>query len=421
MRCCLGRDWNDFSCEGDSTFFTWQEALDAVKKLNKNGGFSGFDDWRLANIDELKDINKKIPPDNMQGTFPEIRIKSCWSSSLIENSTFAWCIDHYSNIDRDFTYKYFNAYLVRNIKSDTQKATPHQYSYSRNKYNIFGASFSKNEIANLILIIGFPCLYFLLISLGYIENSYFWLLAWGYLISVANQSENDLKNDHDLKSGSNINSNYDSWSDRSIKDKQKNSFSKRVRDQDYSKYTRYASTHFSKAWLFYFLAAIFAYFYIFKPDWITTLKPSERVKAYSKPSYIRPHAAPNGIEWPAVASYLSGYPKLNTGGLSSITIDNRQNDSDVFVKLVSLDSTKPLPVRYFFIPAYGQFTLTLITAGKYDIRYRDLNSGGFARSETFTLSETETYTGIQYSNISMTLYKVAHGNMHTFSISETEF
>ena len=48
--------------------------------------------------------------------------------------------------------------------------------------------------------------------------------------------------------------------------------------------------------------------------------------------------APNSEPWPSFAGYIKGYQQLHTDGFSTITIHNSQNDSDVFVKLVSLDS-----------------------------------------------------------------------------------
>jgi hypothetical protein len=62
-----------------------------------------------------------------------------------------------------------------------------------------------------------------------------------------------------------------------------------------------------------------------------------------------------------------------------------------------------------------------VTAGSYDIRYRDLGSGGLARSESFRLKEEQTNDGTRYSNFTMTLYKVRDGNMNTFGLSEEEF
>lgn len=101
-------------------------------------------------------------------------------------------------------------------------------------------------------------------------------------------------------------------------------------------------------------------------------------------------------------------------------MDNSQNNSDVFVKLISLDGPQAYPVRIFFVPAYGSFTLNKITAGNYDVRYRDLDSGHLSRSEAFTLKEIPTEDSIQYSNVTLTLYKVHDGNMHIYDLSEAE-
>ena len=131
--------------------------------------------------------------------------------------------------------------------------------------------------------------------------------------------------------------------------------------------------------------------------------------------------APNGETWPLTAGYVKGYKKLNTKGLSSVTVDNSQNNSNVFVKLVSLSGVKSYPARQFFIPANGKFTVNKVTSGNYDVRYRDLSNGGLSRSESFDLNETKTGDGVQFSNITMTLYKVQNGNMQTYGLSETEF
>jgi hypothetical protein len=152
-------------------------------------------------------------------------------------------------------------------------------------------------------------------------------------------------------------------------------------------------------------------------DFTSTPPP---VKA-KRGGYVRPATAPNGQNWPDTASYINGFQRLHTSGLSQVTVDNKQNDSDVFVKLVTLDGPSAYPVRTFFIPAYGSFTINKVTAGRYDIRYKDLSGGGLSRSEPFNLEETRTYDGTQYSKITMTLYKVRNGNMKTYDLSEDEF
>ncbi len=132
-------------------------------------------------------------------------------------------------------------------------------------------------------------------------------------------------------------------------------------------------------------------------------------------------AAPNGKPWPVGAGYVVGYPQLHAKGLSTVTVDNSRNDSEVFVKLVSLDGADAYPVRQFYIPAFANFKLKKVTAGSYDIRYRDLRSGRLSRSESFTLQEVHNNEGAQFSNLTMTLYKVKDGNMKTYGLSEAEF
>lgn len=147
--------------------------------------------------------------------------------------------------------------------------------------------------------------------------------------------------------------------------------------------------------------------------------PKGEVKS-SAPAYKRPTSAPNGNPWPSTASYVKGYPIDYDDGYSKVTVDNSQNDADVFVKLVAVD-TAAFPIRQFFIPSGSTFTMNKVRAGKYDIRYRDLGNGGLSRSELFDVEENHTADGVSFSDITMTLYKVADGNFETFGLAETEF
>jgi hypothetical protein len=186
-----------------------------------------------------------------------------------------------------------------------------------------------------------------------------------------------------------------------------------------------------------FIAHVFNYWIIYLglAIWIwyanTNHTPSESSakQAYSapakpkvsKPAYIKPTGSPRGYLWPQGAGYVHDYQILAQGGLSTVTIDNSSNDNDVFVKLVSLEYGAPLPVRHFFIPARGQFTLQNVLPGNYDIRYKDLDSGQLARSESFILKQVRDEEGTTYSNLRMTLYKVRNGNMQTYGINDADF
>lgn len=183
--------------------------------------------------------------------------------------------------------------------------------------------------------------------------------------------------------------------------------------------------HIRQKWIYYGIAGFLIYIWTHEPS-----SPAPGPKPYAaapsnqtptKAAYVRPVVAPNGQLWPTASAYVKNYPQLHTDGLSTVIVDNTRNDSDVFVKLVSLDGAQAYPVRHFFIPAFSNFSLNKVTAGSYDIRYRDLSSGGLSRSEAFNLEETPTYNGTQFSNMTMTLYKVQNGNMKTYGLPETEF
>lgn len=132
-------------------------------------------------------------------------------------------------------------------------------------------------------------------------------------------------------------------------------------------------------------------------------------------------SAPNGTPWPVAAAYIEGLPQLNSDGHSEVTVDNSQNATNVFVKLVSISGSKAYPVRQFFIPAHGSFVVRNVRAGSYDVRYMDLSSGSKSGTPTFALTETAVEGGIEYSQYSLTLYTVANGNMQVRPLSDDDF
>jgi hypothetical protein len=183
--------------------------------------------------------------------------------------------------------------------------------------------------------------------------------------------------------------------------------------------------HVQRYWFFYLILGIWVWYINigYKPSEnsaVSTEALPQKLSA-KKPAYVKPAISPLGNLWPQSAAYVKGYKVLAQPGLSTVTIDNTSNDNDVFVKLMSLDFGAPMPARHFFIPSHSQFTLKNVMAGNYDIRYKDLDSGQLARSESFTLEETPSYNGTTYSNLRMTLYKVRNGNMQTYGIGEADF
>lgn len=49
-------DYSDDRCLGEPQQFYWKAALEDTQVLNLQGGFSGYTDWRIPNIKELRSI-----------------------------------------------------------------------------------------------------------------------------------------------------------------------------------------------------------------------------------------------------------------------------------------------------------------------------------------------------------------------------
>lgn len=192
--------------------------------------------------------------------------------------------------------------------------------------------------------------------------------------------------------------------------------------------------HLANFWFIYFLVGILGMWafaeqtppkpsglpnYIVNPS--TSESEAQQSVAADEPAYIKPSTAPNGSPWPTRSAYISGYPISRADGLSKLTIDNRSNSVEMFVKLVALDPDKTVPIRHGFIPAYQVITMNDIRSGQYDVRYMDLSDGTLSRSEAFELQEVDDGNGTSFSVITMTLFKVSNGNMQTYPLSKDEF
>ena len=152
-----------------------------------------------------------------------------------------------------------------------------------------------------------------------------------------------------------------------------------------------------------------------------TLSATPGKSPEAQPRYARLPAAPNGQSWPAWSSYVPGYPIRKTGGLSSLTVDNSRNPSDVFLKVFSLEGGSPVPVRFALIKAGASFEFSNMAAGNFDVRFMDLDTGTLSRSEPFELEEIAEGNGTRYSRMSLTLNTARSGNARTQAIGESEF
>ena len=168
-------------------------------------------------------------------------------------------------------------------------------------------------------------------------------------------------------------------------------------------------------------AMVFAVSSLHAPGFTSNAASAPSASAQPVADYVRAASAPNGERWPAHSGYIAGYGQMNQGGLSEITVDNTHNDIDMFVKLVSLDGTSPAPVRTFFVSARSRFTLAALTTGTYDLRYRNLASGGLARSPALILEEVTTARGTQHSALTVKLYQSADGSLQAYALGDADF
>ncbi len=146
--------------------------------------------------------------------------------------------------------------------------------------------------------------------------------------------------------------------------------------------------------------------------------PKSLVAAFK---YVRPKTADNGSPFPKSSGYIKGYPIQFKEGLSSITVDNSKNSSDIFMKLYTLNSTPPQAIRVFFIRKGEKFIIKNVKAGSYDLRFRDLNYGGLSRTDEFNLEEYKEFDGSTKFHRFTLILKSQHGNIKMYPISEQEF
>lgn len=152
-----------------------------------------------------------------------------------------------------------------------------------------------------------------------------------------------------------------------------------------------------------------------------TLVSNEAFPSSTQARYARPALSPVGTAWPSVADYVEGYPIEAVGGLSSVTIDNTLNTSDVYLKLVCHSESGAIPVRTCFIPARSLFTFSTVRSGRYEVRYRDLKTGLLAKSEPFDLTERSIGGRTEFSKFNIPLYQVALGGQAKPPFTDPEF
>lgn len=118
--------------------------------------------------------------------------------------------------------------------------------------------------------------------------------------------------------------------------------------------------------------------------------------------------------------YLKGTKQIAQGGLSTFKVDNTKGGGDAVVRLYR-GGKKP-SARSMFVKNGESFTAGAVAPGAYRLRYRYIGSvDTFEAEETFTLAETPTENGTRFSTVTVTLYKVANGNLSVKKVDASEF
>jgi len=98
-RCAIGQQFNGRECEGPAQVFYWEEATDAVARLNDRGGLAGHTDWRVPTLPELLTIVeecREAPAINPE-IFPNTPWTGFWSATLHRDSDDPHEAEHVDN------------------------------------------------------------------------------------------------------------------------------------------------------------------------------------------------------------------------------------------------------------------------------------------------------------------------------------
>jgi len=98
-RCAIGQTFRDGSCEGSAQVYFWEEASDAVERLNAAGGMAGYTDWRLPELEELLSIVEdcRDAPAVNPDIFPNTPWTGFWTATLHRDADDPHEAEHVDN------------------------------------------------------------------------------------------------------------------------------------------------------------------------------------------------------------------------------------------------------------------------------------------------------------------------------------
>lgn len=123
MQCAQGQTGPE--CEGVVLQYTWDLAMRIPETLNKRGGFAGYTDWRLPNLQELQSlVRKDSHPSICLDAFPNAPEALFWSSTQMhegineeekDENALVWNV--YFGSGSLGANAQYNSYAVRLVRS----------------------------------------------------------------------------------------------------------------------------------------------------------------------------------------------------------------------------------------------------------------------------------------------------------------